>query len=291
LSASAAKGAAKVSEVADDLWRDVPDGAASRPTSSAELVEAFLEGLNVALQQRLVLSRILRLFAEVVGPRMPDEDDVDLWLATRSDKAPSTRLHDIRAVRSFWAWLVEQGYRRPLDWTQWVTTERIRQKERSSEPSPVSVDAGEDSEFREYLYGLGLCERTVREYIRELQRAQRWLEEHGHDLGNARPSSIAAYSETRARSWSTRKVVRCTLQHYWTMTGRLTPPVAAVRVPPKPRGMSRALEEDDTALLAKAARERGDDPGLAVALMLYAGLRRNEVPRFAGNALTTTSVG
>lgn len=72
-------------------------------------------------------------------------------------------------------------------------------------------------------------------------------------------------------------MVRSTLSHYWTMTGRPRPPVAAIRAPPKPRGRYRGLNRDDSVILAEAARSREDDPGLAVALILYAGLRRREV--------------
>lgn len=132
-------------------------------------------------------------------------------------------------------------------------------------------------EYAEYLWSLGLCARSVGEYARELKRCKAWLANHGHDLANAPPSVIGAYAETRPKSWSTRKMVRTTLKHYWTMTGRPRPPVGAVRVPPKPRGRCRALEDDDTRILAKAARSRGDDPGLAVCLALYAGLRRTEI--------------
>ncbi len=133
--------------------------------------------------------------------------------------------------------------------------------------------------YIEYLFSLGLHERSIGEYTREVQRCQAWLARSGHDLASAPPSIIGAYAETRPRSWSTRKMVRSALRHYWTMVGRPTPPVLAIRVPPKPRPRCRALEEDDSRILAKAARSRGDDPGLAVCLMLYAGLRRTEVAR------------
>lgn len=132
-------------------------------------------------------------------------------------------------------------------------------------------------EYREYLWSIGLAARSIGEYTRELERCLSWLEPH--DLDSAPPSLVGAYAETRPRSWSTRKMVRSTLAHYWTMSGRARPPVAAIRVPPKPRGRCRAPEEDDCRILAKACLARGDDPGLAVALMLYAALRRTEVAR------------
>ncbi len=134
-------------------------------------------------------------------------------------------------------------------------------------------------EYREYLWGIGLSARSVGEYVRELERCADWLAAEGTDVMSAPASMIGAYAETRRRSWSTRKMIRTSLMHYWTMSGRPRPPVAAVRVPPKPRGRCRAPEEDDCRILAKAALSRGDDPGLAVALMLYAALRRSEVAR------------
>jgi integrase len=134
-----------------------------------------------------------------------------------------------------------------------------------------------EDDYREYLFSLGLSLRTIIEYCLEMRRALVWMDEHGHDLATVPPSIVAEYSESRVKSWSTRKMIRSALAHHWTMTGRARPPVGAVRVPPKPRPRCRALEEGDSRILAKAARSRGDDPGLAVALMLYAGLRRMEV--------------
>jgi integrase len=134
-------------------------------------------------------------------------------------------------------------------------------------------------DFTEYLCSLGLAPRTIAVYVRELRTAREWLEAHGGSLDRAPPSLIAAYADTRPGSWATRKAVRTTLSHYWTMTERVKPPLAAVRVPPKPRGHCRALEEDDTRILAKAARTRGDDPGLVVAFGLYCALRRAEIAK------------
>lgn len=134
-------------------------------------------------------------------------------------------------------------------------------------------------DFHEYLSSLGLASRTISTYLRELRTVVTWCEEHGENLDEISAGAVAAYAETRSPSWSTRKAVRTTLSHYWTMTERTKPPIRAVRVPPKPRGHCRAFEEDDTRILAKAARARGDDAGLAVALGLYCALRRAEIAK------------
>ncbi len=134
-------------------------------------------------------------------------------------------------------------------------------------------------DFHEHLCSLGLAPRTVAIYRRELRMVQAWCAEHGEDLDEISAVAIAAYADTRSPSWSTRKAVRTTLTHYWTMTERAKPPIAAVRVPPKPRGHCRALEEDDVRILGKAVRARGDDPGLAVALGLFCALRRAEIAK------------
>jgi len=75
---------------------------------------------------------------------------------------------------------------------------------------------------------------------------------------------------------SSRKQLRTALKHYWTMSGRIDPPARAVRVPPKPRGICRAIEPDDARILVKTAL--GWHPqGLAVLFGLYMALRAGEI--------------
>lgn len=131
--------------------------------------------------------------------------------------------------------------------------------------------------FRQHLIGVGLAPRSVRIYQSEAQTAESWCDTNGVDLATIGAEDVAEYLRTRRASWATRKAIRSTLGHYWTWCGRAAPPIGAVRVPPKPRMVCRALEPDDARILAKAARHRGDGPGLAVALGLYLGLRREEI--------------
>ncbi|MGH9178819.1 MAG: tyrosine-type recombinase/integrase, partial [Acidimicrobiales bacterium] len=106
---------------------------------------------------------------------------------------------------------------------------------------------------------------------------ERWCSAKGWDLRTLPPSGVAAYVDTLPRTWATRNVVRAALARYWVFTKRRNPPLAAIRVPPKPRMVCRALEPGDARILAKAARELGGPQGLAVVLGLYLGLRREEV--------------
>ncbi len=247
----------------------------------AELVEVYLEHRLRSVPQLsgsrvITLSRALRTFAEVVGTTSLDEGAVKRWVTSRSHLASRTLYYEFCDVRALCRWLADRRFIKPINWTSqsWPRSTKSKGRRHALKEARLA-----EALFEEYLYGVGLAERTITEYVYEVARARSWLEERGHTLDEAPARVIAAYVESRPASWSTRKMVRATLQHYWTMTGREQPPVKALRVPPKPRGHCRALEDDVSALLAEAARNRGDDPGLAVCLMLYAGLRRTEVAR------------
>ncbi len=251
---------------------------APQDLSAAELVEIYLQyrlaGANLSGVRTAQLERTLRGFADVVGPTPVDAEAVKRWVASRDGVTPKTRYDEFCVVRTCCTWLGERRYITPIQWgsSEWPRSLRSR-----GHRAALQQARANEEDFEEYLYGIGLCERTVVEYVRELVRARRWFAENGQDLASAPPSVVGAYANTRAPSWSSRKIVRSTLSHYWTMTGRPRPPVGAIRVPPKPRGRYRGLNRDDSVILAEAARSRGDDPGLAVALILYAGLRRREV--------------
>lgn len=57
------------------------------------------------------------------------------------------------------------------------------------------------------------------------------------------------------------------------------PPSWAIRVPRKARGVCRALEVDEAARIAKAARARGDAAGMATLFALHLALRRFEIAK------------
>jgi integrase len=133
--------------------------------------------------------------------------------------------------------------------------------------------------IREALMARGLSARSAQLYQRELWRIGRWCVANGWTLNNVPASALTAYVATRPATWSTRKLIRHSLIHYWAIAGRANPPVWALPIPRKPRMRCRALEPDEARTLAKAARARGDREGLAVLLALYVGLRREEISR------------
>jgi integrase/recombinase XerC len=131
--------------------------------------------------------------------------------------------------------------------------------------------------LREHLVAQGLSPRSVRHYLGGARRALTWFAEQGWDLSQASAVQVAAYVDTLPRTWATRNLARASLRHYWASVGRAEPPMRALRVPPKPRMVCRALDEGDARILAKSARFHGGREGLALALALYMGLRREEV--------------
>ncbi len=136
---------------------------------------------------------------------------------------------------------------------------------------------GTPAETTAWLLALGLAPKTARLYARNILTAERWCAEQSRDLATLAPEMVVDLAETRPLTHSTRTILRASLRHYWEHVGRADPPVKAIRVPPAPRHVCRAQEEDDARLLAKAARGRGDRKGLAVILGLYQAMRREEI--------------
>ncbi len=143
--------------------------------------------------------------------------------------------------------------------------------------------------LRHELLARGLSARTAQLYYREITRALSWCEDRGLELKRLPLAEVLAYADSRPFTFSTRKLVRDALRHYWEITGRKDPPLKAIRVPKRPEMVCKALEEDDLRILGKAARARGDDPGLAVCLGLYQGLRRAEIASLTWTALDLES--
>lgn len=130
-----------------------------------------------------------------------------------------------------------------------------------------------DLDFR----ALGLAPRTAQLYARTIVAAQRWCDRQGLDLDTLPVARLIEYAETKPLTHSSRLALRCALRHYWDLVGRDQPPLRAIRVPPEPEGVCKALEDADARMLAKAARTRRDLRGFAVLLGMYAGLRRAEI--------------
>jgi integrase/recombinase XerD len=127
------------------------------------------------------------------------------------------------------------------------------------------------------LLGLGLAPRSVQLYARTIEIALIYFQGRGWDLARATPEQVAVYAATRPLTFGVRSLLRISLGHYWAFTDHPHPPVKAVRCPPKPAMVCKALDDDDARLLSKAARARHDHKGLVVVLGLYQGQRREEI--------------
>jgi integrase/recombinase XerC len=133
----------------------------------------------------------------------------------------------------------------------------------------------DDGAYSEYLIGLGLAPRTVRVYERKVGRALVWFAAHDLDLGDAAARDVFTFASETANSNSTRVQIRCALKHWWQFRG-VAGPADAVRVPPAPDMVCRALEADEAAAMVKVAV--GWYPqGLAALFGLAMAMRREEI--------------
>lgn len=133
-------------------------------------------------------------------------------------------------------------------------------------------------EFIEYLIGEGLKDSTIRMYAAYVEQAETWMKQRHHTtLAWAAASHIADFAAAKvAFSHSSRGQCAAAFKHFWAWVGRTNPPVKAVRVPPQPEMVNRAVEEIDARALAKTAI--GWWPkGTAVLFGLYLALRRTEI--------------
>jgi integrase len=133
------------------------------------------------------------------------------------------------------------------------------------------------AEFHGFLLGLGLAPRSVQLYARTIQTAVRYFEAERWDLARATAAQVATYAGTKPLTFSSRSLIRVAFGPYWAMTEHPAPPLRAVRCPPKPAMVCKALDDDDARRLAKTARNRGDRKGMAVMLGMYQGMRREEI--------------
>jgi len=128
----------------------------------------------------------------------------------------------------------------------------------------------------EHLIGSGLTPKTVELYLRQVAGAWAWCGEHGIELATASAVDLATWSKTVAPSTSSRRQARSALRYYYAWIGRAFPPLKAIRVPPKPRYLCRALSDAEAKAMVKTAL--GWYPqGLAVLAGLYMALRATEI--------------
>lgn len=132
--------------------------------------------------------------------------------------------------------------------------------------------------FADHLIGLGLAARTVIYYVRRAESADTWLREQGVDLRRANAALIGAYASTLPNSHSTRGQVASALGHYWEWVERPNPPIRAIRVPPQPSMLCRALEPEQASRLKMIASGWWPE-GISVLFGLYLALRREEIAK------------
>ncbi len=143
--------------------------------------------------------------------------------------------------------------------------------------SPLSNDEqAELQRYVSYLCAEGLTHRTALSYAGAVRRAIVWCSDNDTTLASIDGADVLALADGVPYTTSSRRQLRTALQHWWQWTGRDNPPVRAIKVPPKPRGVCRALDEDSATLLAKTARDWWPH-GAAVQFGLYLALRREEI--------------
>ncbi len=133
-------------------------------------------------------------------------------------------------------------------------------------------------DFVEYLYALGLSPKTNRVYQRVVERWIGFCVEERIDAAYPSALQLATYAQTLPMTATSRRQHRVAIRHWLESMGVPSAQVSGIRVPPKKRGVSRALEPDEATALVKVSR--GWFPqGTAVLLGLYLALRREEISR------------
>lgn len=135
------------------------------------------------------------------------------------------------------------------------------------------------TDYADHLVGLGLSPKTITAYVRWVRGADDWLTSEGSSLAEATATHIAAYVERCVpNSHSSRGHAATAFRYYWEHVGREKPPVRAVRVPPQPEMVCRAIDDDDARYVVKVALGWWPE-GTVVLCGLYLALRRFEIAK------------
>lgn len=136
-----------------------------------------------------------------------------------------------------------------------------------------------ESGFADYLIGERLGPRTRGIYLRWVRDADGWLASQGSSLAAASATEVSLYVEACVpNTHSSRGQVAAAFKHYWQHIDRDRPPTRAVRVPPAPEMVCRAIEEDQARDVVKVAL--GWHPvGTVVLVGMYLALRRFEIAK------------
>lgn len=133
--------------------------------------------------------------------------------------------------------------------------------------------------YVDHLIGQRLGQKTIHRYLRWVRDADRWLTARGSNLDEASASEIFAFAEERVvNSHSSRGQAAAALRHYWDMTDRDRPPIRAIRVPPAPEMVCRAITEEQARDVVKMAAGWWM-PGSVVLVGMYLALRRFEIAK------------
>lgn len=139
----------------------------------------------------------------------------------------------------------------------------------------VAVNDGPD-DFEGFLLSQGLAANTIKNYLSRLRVAERVAAELGIRLESASAQELAAISFRTAPSNAVRGQLRAVLKHWYLWQGRLTAPIGAVRVPPAPRMVCKALDADEARRLVEVATGWWPE-GTAVLFGMFLALRRTEI--------------
>ncbi len=237
--------------------------ATNTVNSAASLVETYLAA--VTAPDEVAAVAVKDFVGSTSTPlRWLSRRDLERWMASRA-KSESLAA-ELLAVKMFCRWLVDHGHV-GRDPGVHVRIPVVTLQKKSNEPR----------DLREALMLRGLSPTTVRNYCNQIRDASGFCEDRGESLAFASPRVIAEYIAARPQTFATKHRIRSALTHYWAITKHKNPPIGLLRLPPRPRMVCRALEEEEAKALALAALQRGDDPGLAVILGLYQALRREEI--------------
>lgn len=139
-------------------------------------------------------------------------------------------------------------------------------------PDPAYLDRmRRTSRFVEFLISQGLDSRTISIYVGAFKR----MVAAGFNPDSPTPTEVAHYANSQPNTHSSRSQIRSTLKWYWQSIG-YPGPLKAVRVPPQPVMVCRALEDDEARAVEKAALGWWPQ-GTATLFAMYLGLRRTEI--------------
>lgn len=128
--------------------------------------------------------------------------------------------------------------------------------------------------YEEYLVSLGLKQNTIRAYAALIRRAEKRCQDIGASLLTANSFVLAMLPTTDSHCH--RGQLRCALKHWYSWQDRMNAPLRAIRVPPNPRMVCKALPPEEARSLDATARGWWPE-GAAVLFGLYLALRREEI--------------